>query len=222
MDSKEVYLMSKDKQGRTCLNLACFSGFFNIVEYLIKDLKLTFLLEIADDEGNAPLHLASMNGHLSVVSILLSFDINVQTKNNEGITALELSCRKGFFEISKLLINSYDTISTPVEKGAINPLHVAACEGAHEVVELLLMKGAQIDSLNEENENCLDIAIKNNQIEVIRVLLNNQKWKDLIQHEPKAKKSKKTFINFNLKRLLKKKDSKVIFFKFSLCSSQKF
>ena len=61
------------------------------------------------------------------------------------------------------------------------PLHAAAAEGAHEVVKLLLEKGANIDKLDEQNRNCLDIAISRGHREVVRVLLEDKNWDKLIR-----------------------------------------
>lgn len=60
-------------------------------------------------------------------------------------------------------------------------MHVAAAEGAHEVVKLLLEKGANIDKLDENNRNCLDIAISRGHREVVRVLLEDKNWQKLIR-----------------------------------------
>ena len=62
-------------------------------------------------------------------------------------------------------------------------LHLASEEGAHEVVQLLLDKGAPIDSLNSARENALDIAIVNGKTELIKTLLESAEWKKLISHE---------------------------------------
>jgi len=105
LDAKEAYLVSKDQDGRNCFHLACEHGFYNIVEYLIKDLKLTFLIELVDSKGNTPLHYSAMNGHQSITELLLVYEPNVKIRNVENSTALELSCRRGFFDTSKMIIN---------------------------------------------------------------------------------------------------------------------
>ena len=43
----------------------------------------------------------------------------------------------------------------------------------------MLSKGAAIDTLNDEHKNCLDVAIENENRDVIRVLLKNKNWKKL-------------------------------------------
>ena len=137
-------------------------------------------MEHIDNSSNTALHLATLNGHSSIVSLIIDHGADVNAKNENNITALDLSCRKGYFEISKLLIANYSLI-TQNEKLDNHPLHIASQEGAHEVVKLLLLKGAQIDKLNADNKNCLDIAIKRSHREVIRVLLNDPNWHKLIR-----------------------------------------
>ena len=179
--SMESYLTSKNKEGKTCFHIACLKGFFNIAEYLLKDLNMIYLIEQTDSLGDTPLHLASANGHLSIVNLLLEHEAQLNTKNRNGSTALELSCRLGYFEISKILISKYSVMQNhEVEKKSEYPLHIACHEGAYELVDLLLAKGAVIDILTEENKNCLDIAISRGHREVIKVLLKDKNWEKLI------------------------------------------
>ena len=185
--SLETYITAKNSEGNNCFHIACLKDHFNIVEYFLRDLKINYFLDQTDSEYNTPLHQAALHGHLRIVDILLMHGADLNMKNKDGDTALELSCRKGFFDISKTLImhhtsiQSIDSLSGPsTERRGENPLHIACHEGAHEVVELLLSKGAQIDVLNRENKNCLDIAISQRHPEVVRVLLNDQNWQRLI------------------------------------------
>jgi ankyrin repeat protein len=86
-------------------------GFFNLIEYFIKERKLTPFLDQFDLASNTPLHLATENGHASIVNILLEHGIDVCAKNEENMTALDVSCRKGYFEISKIIINNYSSFN---------------------------------------------------------------------------------------------------------------
>lgn len=107
LDGRESYLMAKDKNGRTAFHLAAIAGFHNIVYYLLKDLKLSFLTELGDNSDNTAMHFAAMNGKLSVIEVLLDFEPDLEARNNENATALEISCRKRYFDISKVLIHRW-------------------------------------------------------------------------------------------------------------------
>lgn len=123
-----------------------------------------------------------MNGHSSVVSLLLEQGSDANAKNAQNLTALDLSCRKGYFEISKRLISCSNIIEIDFKRSDGDyPLLISAKEGAHEVVVLLLANGARIDQLNDSNENCLDIAINNGHRDVIRELLDHKDWLKLIR-----------------------------------------
>ena len=196
--STEAYLLFKNNDGYICFHLACIKGFFNIVEYFLQDLKMKLFLNILDNESNTCLHMASVNGHLSIVNLLLEYGADINPKNKENYTPLELSVINGYFEISKILISKFTSISAYYNTQKEYPLHVAAYEGSYEVVELLLNKGVAIDSLNAQNKNCLDIAIERDQREVIKVLLKDKNWPKLIElssFEESKPRSKSLFEN---------------------------
>ncbi len=133
-------LYSQNKDGRTCFHIACANGYTNIAQYFLKDKKLIQFLDYTDNSMNSCLHLATQFNHSSVVSLLLEFNLDLDARNEDGLTALDLSCRKRSFEISKLLISKYSVMTR-----SHGPLHTACQEGAHEVVQLLLNKGIGID-----------------------------------------------------------------------------
>lgn len=117
---------------------------------------------------------------------LIEHGADVNVKNDDDVSPLDLSCRKGYFEISKNIIACQEAAQSNDDDLALDvsnehPLHVACFEGAHEVVKLLLLQGAQIHKLNKENKNCLDIAISRGHKEVIRVLLDDENWFKLIR-----------------------------------------
>jgi ankyrin repeat protein len=179
--SPESYLLELNQFGQNCFHIACSKGFYNIVEYFLKDCKMKFFLNTHDDYSNTGLHLASSNGFLSIVKILIQNDIDINLRNKDNNTALDLSCKKGFFDISKILVSNFTTsIATYYKNQKEYPLHVAAQEGSYQVVEILLSKGYPIETKNEQNKNCLDVAIENERREVIKVLLKNENWTKIL------------------------------------------
>ncbi|RNA08851.1 Transient receptor potential cation channel subfamily A member 1 [Brachionus plicatilis] len=159
-NSLETMLYAKNYLGHTCFHIACIKGYYNIVEYFLKEKKLIQFLEHVDNNFNTSLHLATENGHSGIANLLLEFGIDPSVKNEENTTALDLSCRLGYFEISKNIITNCSDLKNQDKIQHEFPLHTACYEGAYEVVKLLLLKGVQIDKLNDENKNCLEIAIK--------------------------------------------------------------
>jgi ankyrin repeat protein len=145
--SLESFLLQRNKDGETCFHICFSNGYSNIVEYFLKEKKLNIFLEILDNNSNTALHLATMNGHSSIVKCLIEHGADVDVKNEDDISPLDFSCRKGFFEISKNIIASQEEKKKendqlePIDTNNVYPLHVACYEGAHEVVKLLLLKG---------------------------------------------------------------------------------
>ena len=169
--STKAYLSQVNSQGYTCFHIACIKGYFNIIEYFLKDLKMRFFLRQVDVNGkNTCLHLAAANNHLSLVALLLKYDgadeVMRRAKNGNENTALEVSFQRGYFDIIKLLVNANTNATIQEDTRREFPLHVAANEGNYEVIQLLLDKGMPINTLNREGKNCLDIAIEMDKREV--------------------------------------------------------
>jgi len=62
-------------------------------------------------------------------------------KNKEKSTALEISCFKGYFEMSKLIMSRINSTIDDNLSSQNNLIHLASDSGASEVVRLLLSKG---------------------------------------------------------------------------------
>jgi ankyrin repeat protein len=122
----ESILLAQDKDGETCFAIACAKGFLNVVEFFLKDKKLKSFLEFVDNNSNTCLHVATYNGHFSIAQILLDNGVNVTAVNEKNLSALDISCRKGFFEISKILISYYATMDE-----CESPLQTACYEGIY-------------------------------------------------------------------------------------------
>jgi ankyrin repeat protein len=53
--------------------------------------------------GRTPLHVASYDGALEVVRLLLEYGADVEVKNNDGQTALQYAAERGHDEVLELL-----------------------------------------------------------------------------------------------------------------------
>jgi ankyrin repeat protein len=154
IQSVDLFLKEKNKNGSTCFHLACMNGHFNIVDYFLNELKInkSLLLEIADNYLNTPLLVSALNGHERIVELLLDNDANLNAKNKEKSTALEISCFKGYFEMSKLIMSRINSTIDDNLSSQNNLIHLASDSGASEVVRLLLSKGIYYELLRYLNE----------------------------------------------------------------------
>ena len=89
-----------------------------------------------DDWSRAALHLASINGHLEIVKLLLESGANVHIKDKGDQTALHLASRNGHLEIVKLLLESGANVNIK-DKNGQTALHYASRYHKSEVVNLL-------------------------------------------------------------------------------------
>lgn len=58
---------------------------------------------VVDQEGNTLLHNAAYGGRIDLVKFLLSADLPLNTKNQFGLTPLDLSCAGHFCNLAELL-----------------------------------------------------------------------------------------------------------------------
>ena len=85
-----------------------------------------------------PLHTASLNGRTEVCRILLEKSADIECKNKIGSSPLHLASQEGHLDTARLLVTlGARTDSPEMSIGAI-PIHTAAQNNRHEVVEFLV------------------------------------------------------------------------------------
>ena len=105
---------------------------------------------------HSPLGIASKYGHSGVVALLLKYGSRVNAADDDGETALHYSCRGGFAECVKLIldIGGKGVEVDAREKGCgWTPLHVASVEGHVECCRLLIEAGADPSIIDSSGWN---------------------------------------------------------------------
>ena len=143
-----------DINQQTPLHLACIYGHENVVECLFPHTKCN--PNFKDLCYNTALHLASSNGHLECVKLIIEsstiiIDADVYNVNKQ--TALHLACENGHTDIAKYLINNAKCSPTIVDNISRTPLHVASSRGYLELVKLLMEVTTVCDNLNVTDIN---------------------------------------------------------------------
>ena len=149
------------------------------IKYLIEVKKAD--LNVKDDDGRTPLHLAAEKDHLSIVKSLIKdkkADLNV--KDNDGNTPLHLAVEKHHLDTVKCLIEAKKADLNVQDNDGNSPLHLAALNGhLHTVKYFIEEKGA--DPLARNNhDSVLHNAVSSNNKDVIVLILDKIKDK-LIQ-----------------------------------------
>ncbi|XP_010242942.1 PREDICTED: protein ACCELERATED CELL DEATH 6 [Nelumbo nucifera] len=88
LESRELL----NRNGQNALHVAAKSGKDQLVTYILRTPALEMLINETDNEGNTPLHLATMHSHPKIVNILAhDARVDMIVMNNEGSTALDIA-----------------------------------------------------------------------------------------------------------------------------------
>ncbi|KAN0137681.1 Ankyrin repeat-containing domain protein [Lactarius tabidus] len=105
-----------------------------------------------DKRRNTPLHFAASEGHFEVARILLEHGADVNSQNDEGLTPLQQASQGQhleYREVIRLLLDCDANVNMRDNNGNTT-LHFAASEGHLEVARMLLERGADVNSQNDE------------------------------------------------------------------------
>lgn len=130
-----VHPNSKDKQGRTLLWWSASAGRVPITNLLLKQECME--LNESDNNGWTPLHVASSNGHVEVVKLLLDKRADFSVTNTNGRTPLHVTSSNEHVEVVKLLLRK-GAIANIVDKRAKSALTLASKNGHESIVAILL------------------------------------------------------------------------------------
>ncbi|MCX4165269.1 MULTISPECIES: ankyrin repeat domain-containing protein [Paraburkholderia] len=141
-----------DDQGMPLLVLAAREKSDKVAAALIANPKTN--IEIEDKAGENAMMLASLNGDINLVNLLISKDAEV---NKKGWAPLHYAASNGNDDIVKLLLDH----SAYVDAGSPNgttPLMMAARANHVSTVKLLLDNGADLTVKNQLGLTALDFA----------------------------------------------------------------
>ena len=135
-----------------------------------------FLLELTDNTDHCieeALLLASEGGYEPVVKSLLLAGVNVNSRNNDGWTALMKASNNNHITIVHTLLEAGADPHLQISDGH-NALMIASFSGHHQVVEQLLGKNVDFNYQPKNGFNALMYASVNGHSNVVELLLNAQ------------------------------------------------
>ncbi|XP_033121320.1 serine/threonine-protein phosphatase 6 regulatory ankyrin repeat subunit C-like isoform X2 [Anneissia japonica] len=168
----DTYVSTKLTQ-ETPLHYCARSGnthiLLEMVKYLGQDSQLA--LNKQSKNGWSPLLVASEQGHVDIVKILLSYNARVDVFDEHGKAALHLASENGHKEVADVLLWHKAFVNAKSKIG-LTPLHLAARSGHNDLVELLIhTHNASIDALSLAKKTPLHMAAQFGQLKVCETLL---------------------------------------------------
>lgn len=154
-----------DIRGRTAMHDAAWQGHTEVLKFLIsKGASATR----TDKHNRTPFMFACLGKNEETARYLLDTMLedgtsieNINAKTKRERTPLRQAAAKGFVEIVKLLLDKIDDVAVidavDTRKGR-NALHCASFRGKHQVVSLLLAKGANVALQDKEGKTALQLC----------------------------------------------------------------
>ena len=154
----------------TPLFYAVFCGFSEVARWLITTHAEDVNVKCYD--GRTPLQVASHEGHVDVVHVLLDHGAHVDLKNDIGWMPLHFASEGGNLEVVQLLLEHEATLDPRTGAGS-SPLYLASRDGHLEVVRLLLSQGADVQLQGQFGRTPFQIATANSHHDVAQLLLEH-------------------------------------------------
>jgi ankyrin repeat protein len=154
--------------GKAALYFAALCGFKEVANYLITH----FEVDIAEFRySGAPLHAASIRGHIGVVYLLLQHHVNVNAKCTSYFdwTPLHFASADGSTKVAQLLLEHGANVNAQSTSGG-TPLKFASQRGHLEVVRLLLSNGADVHIQDRYGDTAFKV---NEHVEIAQLLLEH-------------------------------------------------
>ncbi|KAL1116547.1 hypothetical protein AAG570_005019, partial [Ranatra chinensis] len=127
--------------------------------------------QVDSKSGNKTcLHVASHEGHVSLVKWLLSVGASLSEADNEGDTALHYAAFGNKSDVMELLLERGADVNA-VNKSLCSALHVSVSKGHIECVRILLRADCDVNLQDQMGDTCLHDAIGNEFDEAVDLLL---------------------------------------------------
>jgi E3 ubiquitin-protein ligase mind-bomb len=123
-----------------------------------------------DKDGDLAIHYATLGDEPKVIELLVSYGVDLNTRNLRQQTPLHIAVNKGYITIIQVLLNHHCHPSLQ-DTGGDTPLHDAIGKKRDDITELLLEGGADITVTNKNGFNCLHHASLRGNLGAVRLIM---------------------------------------------------
>ena len=161
-----------DEDGNQPLHLACTQDHIETVKFLISQGADA---NAVNKYGNTPLHTAAVGKKdcPELCEVLLKHGARINAVNVDRNQPLHLACHQCYTETVQFMVsNGADT--NAVNKHGLTPLHTAAGrkKDCPDLCQILLKHDAKVDEMDEDGNQPLHLACKQDHIETVKFLVS--------------------------------------------------
>jgi len=173
----------ENKSGMTPIHVALMNGSENNLR--------AFLHARPISKENTALHLAVKNGRLDYVKLLAESGSNLDCKDADGKTPLEVAQGNGKKDIADFLkgmmeLRKQVTSSASRWVSSAPPLHAAVMKRQVHLIPSILASGIDINCQDSNRQTALHIAAKNDFTEIVELLLSRNAKTDITDKSGKT------------------------------------
>ena len=213
---------------------ACKIGDLYAVKTIMDELKtndrdFSLMINVQDENGNSPLHLAVMQGHIEITKILLKHNASFNLENKEGKTPSQIQDEKGNSLLHVAVENNHESVVEYLLENNANvnlsnhhnsaPLHISSEHGYVRITELLLSNGAKTDLRDNDGDTPLLGCALGGNVQIAKILLQkdpsaifsiNSKKNSVLHYSAKVGNLKMTrfLLSQGASKVLKNSDDK--------------
>ncbi|XP_071088965.1 serine/threonine-protein phosphatase 6 regulatory ankyrin repeat subunit B-like [Haliotis cracherodii] len=174
--SEGADLTLTDDNNIDCLMLACKGGNISTVRYVLSK-KIWDINRRGGELKKTPIMMALKGGHYDVYHLLVSEGADLTLTDDDNRDCLMFACKGGNINIVKHVL-SKKTCDINRRGGELKQTPIMmALKGRHyDVYHLLVSEGADLTLTDDDNRDCLMLACKGGNINIVKHVLSKKTW----------------------------------------------
>lgn len=159
----------RNSDGRLPLHDACI-GWPDVVQYLVA---FTDDINCLDNQGQSCAHVASFNGELRCLKILLHNDADIELVDGNHRSCLDLAVTSDHSDVANLLLQKHPTLLSKTDKEGRSAVHRAAQSGAVNCLKCFYRKNTDIRCCDAKGVTPVHVAAKHGMVSCVKFLLQS-------------------------------------------------
>ena len=136
-------------------------------------------------DGKTPMHLAALNGHAEICSLIADHSSNPNQGDEFGNTPLHEAAGRGHTEVYQVIMDLVEDKNPARTDSGITPLHLSAANGHYALTQLILEETKDHSPRDRVGNNTpMELAAKKGHWEICALF---KKWPNRLCRNPEGK-----------------------------------